>query len=123
MATKFTDEELNNSMNKYAETYDDGKFWSIVRQYGKKIGGGVTTKALELYYLLQRGAVPGKVKVLIMGALAYLICPVDLLPDVLPLVGWTDDAAAIGLVVNQLSSYIDSDIECKARAKTEEIFG
>lgn len=120
---KFTDEELNESMDKYAESYDDGKFLSVVKTYGKKIGGSVVTKALELYYLLQRGEIANKIKLMIMGALAYLVCPVDLLPDVLPLVGWTDDAAAIGLVVNQLSSYIDSDIEGMAREKTEEIFG
>ena len=121
--TKFTDEELNESMSEYAESYDDGKFLSVVKTYGKKIGGGVITKALELYYLLQRGGITNKIKLMIMGALAYLVCPVDLIPDVLPLVGWTDDAAAIGLVVNKLSSYIDSDIEGMAREKTEEILG
>lgn len=34
-----------------------------------------------------------------------------------------DDASAVGLVVNQLSNYIDSDIVDMARKKIEEIFG
>ena len=119
----FSDEELTESMNKYAGTYDDSKFWTIIRKYGKKIGGGLLTKALQLYYLLQKGDVPNKIKLMIMGALAYLVSPVDLIPDLIPLLGWTDDAAAVGLVVNQLSNYIDSDIVDMARKKIEEIFG
>ena len=123
MSTRFTDEELNDSMDKYADSYNDNDFWSIVKTYGKTIGSGVIVKVLELYYLLQKAGIPNKIKVMIMGALAYLICPVDLIPDVLPLIGWTDDATAISLVVNQLGSHIDGEITDLARKKTEEIFG
>ena len=54
MSTRFTDEELNDSMDKYADSYNDNDFWSIVKTYGKTIGSGVIVKVLELYYLLQK---------------------------------------------------------------------
>lgn len=36
---------------------------------------------------------------LIMAALAYIVSPVDAIPDVIPVVGWTDDGGAMAFVV------------------------
>lgn len=38
---------------------------------------------------------PGKHKMIIIGALGYFILPVDLIPDFIPVAGFTDDAAAL----------------------------
>lgn len=52
-------------------------------------------------------------KALIMGALAYLVSPIDVVPDCIPVVGWLDDVAAIGIVLSQVSKYVDSGINKK----------
>ncbi|AZR74363.1 hypothetical protein BBF96_13780 [Anoxybacter fermentans] len=44
---------------------------------------------------------------LIIACLAYLILPIDLIPDFIIAVGFTDDAAAFALVFNLLSSEIE----------------
>lgn len=120
---KFTDEELNSSMKEYAKDYDDSKFWDVIKSCASAIGKDVIGKALCLYYVLKKENVPISVKGIVIGALGYLIMPVDLIPDVIPLLGWTDDAAAIALALAQINSYVDVEVTRKAEEKTDEILG
>ena len=49
---------------------------------------------------------------LILGGLFYMLSPIDLSPDVLPVVGWLDDAMIMGMLVNELTGFL-SPIERK----------
>lgn len=42
---------------------------------------------------------PMLAKMVMVLAAAYVVCPVDLLADVIPVVGWLDDAAVIPLAI------------------------
>ncbi|MGM0471416.1 MAG: YkvA family protein [Bacillota bacterium] len=57
---------------------------------------------------------------LIIACLAYLVLPTDLVPDFIPIVGFTDDAAAFTIVFNQLSSEIERYRKWKDDLATEE---
>ena len=61
---------------------------------------------LTAYYCAFDRRTPTHVRVALLGALLYFISPFDVLPDVLPIVGVTDDAAvvagAIKLVWDQI---------------------
>ncbi len=51
----------------------------------------------------------------VVGAsLVYLVSPVDLLPDVFPVVGWIDDAVVIGLLVTELSQLASAKLKEKS---------
>jgi uncharacterized membrane protein YkvA (DUF1232 family) len=51
----------------------------------------------------------------VVGAsLIYLVSPVDLLPDVFPVVGWIDDAVVIGLLVTELSQLASAKLKEKS---------
>ncbi len=52
--------------------------------------------------LLPRGA-----KIALAAAAAYLLCPVDLVPDFIPFVGMLDDVLLAALVVDGLLNYAD----------------
>lgn len=54
---------------------------------------------------------------IIMGALGYLILPLDLIPDVVPVLGFADDAAAIKLSYDTVKAPITPTIEKKATHK------
>jgi len=107
---------------KYSDKYDEGVFWSALRKVCSAVGKTVVGKVLQLYYVLQRNDVPTSEKALIMGALAYLVSSIDVVPDCIPLVGWADDIAAIGYVLTKMSKYVNAKVNAQANRKLEEIF-
>ena len=66
---------------------------------------------------------PAWAKASIIGALGYLISPIDLIPDVIPVVGFTDDAGVIAAVLLLIKAYIKDEHRARARAKIAEFFG
>jgi uncharacterized membrane protein YkvA (DUF1232 family) len=52
---------------------------------------------------------PLKVKAALLGALAYFVLPADVIPDVLPIVGYTDDAAVLAAAIKLVASHITPD--------------
>lgn len=59
---------------------------------------------------------------LILGALGYFIHPLYLIPDVIPVLGFTDDIAALTLVYKAIKASVTPEIEAKAQAKVDEWF-
>lgn len=105
-------------------TYSDEVFWEKLGGVGLHAGKTVVESALTLFYVAQDPNVPAKEKLLIGGALAYLILPLDAVPDFLPVVGFTDDLAAITGAVATVSMCINADkAQEAARQKTRELFG
>lgn len=121
--SRFTEDDLNESMSKYRKDYSDNKFLDVVKKYGGKIGKDVLGKAFRLYYVLKKDNIPFSVKGIIVGALGYLIMPVDIIPDIIPMLGWTDDAAAIALALSQINSYVDVGVVRQAEDKVKELVG
>ena len=78
---------------------------------------------MQLYYVAQSPKCPMKVKAGIYGALGYLISPFDFIPDITPIVGYTDDAAAIGIALLLAQMYINDEIKAQAKGKIKDIFG
>ena len=52
---------------------------------------------------------PLRVKAVLVGALAYSIVPADFIPDVLPIIGYSDDAAVLAAAIKLVSSHIRPD--------------
>ena len=117
------DEQVPWNMQKAETYYADDKFWDKLKKFGKKAGSSVVYAVLLLYYTLQKPEVPKKTKAVIIGALGYFILPVDLLPDMMLGVGFTDDLGALGIALFQVAMYIDDDIKMKAKIKLADWFG
>ena len=62
-------------------------------------------------------------KTTIIGALGYFILPLDILPDFIPMVGFTDDLSAILLALHAVWKNITPEIKAMAAAKASELFG
>lgn len=108
---------------KYEHKYSEAGLFSTIKKYAKKIGGEVIYKALQLFYVLQKRDTPLKAKATIIGALGYLISPIDIIPDFIPVLGFTDDAAAVAVALAVVSAYIDDEVNAKAKEKFDSIFG
>ena len=113
-------EKVTQNMDKH---YSDNRFWSKLKKFGKLAGEKTVYYSLLLYYTAKDPAVPKSSKMIIVGALSYLIFPVDLIPDFIPVVGLADDATVIAAAVYKVVQHIDDDIKNKAKAKLDGIFG
>ena len=87
------------------------------------MGSKLVYYALLLYYVMMAPGTSYDAKMQIVGALAYLIVPTDLIPDFIPVAGFSDDLAALLYVVSMVADYITPDIDRKAKDKVRDIFG
>ena len=114
--------EKNNQQintNGYQKQYSDSAFWRVMR----KVGAKVAEPALILFYELKDPNVPIKAKAEIVAALGYLICPIDLIPDGIPVVGYSDDLTALLAAVSMTSEYCSPSVKRQAKAKLRDWFG
>ena len=110
-------------MSKYAGSYSNEGLLEKIGKYAKQIGLKLMYEVLLLWYVLEKDDLPTDVKLKIYAALGYFISPLDLVPDLLPVVGYTDDAVAVGLAFGIAHMYIDEEVRRKAKAKIDDIFG
>ena len=117
-------EEIENlDFKKYEDKYSESGLWDKIRKNIAKIGVKVIYQALLLYYVAQSPNCPSKIKAGIIGALGYLISPIDLIPDIMPGIGYADDAAAIATAGALAQIYITDEIKEQAKAKIADLLG
>ncbi len=110
------------SLKKRTSEYSDDRFWNKVTLYAATAGVEVIEKALWLYYAAQQPNAPKWAKRTIYGALFYFINPFDILTDITPLLGFSDDLAVLALAVTTVAFYINDDVKKKADDKLAEWF-
>lgn len=115
--------DLESSMQGTENHYSDRKFWDKVKKYGKQAGKQTLYYSLLLYYTAKSSTVPKSSKMIVIGALSYLIFPADLIPDFIPVVGLVDDASVVAAAVVKIVQHIDEDIKQKAKKKLYKYFG
>ena len=120
MSEKINPEEVR--LQKYEKEYSEAGLWDKVGLVAKKAGIKVVYYVLLLYYALQSPKVSFADKAKIVGALGYFILPVDLVSDLIPLIGYGDDATVLLFVIHQLSC-IDDTVKKQAQDKLVEWFG
>ena len=117
------DEIENLDFEKYEDKYSEEGLWEKIRKNIAKIGVKVIYQALLLFYVAQSPNCPAKIKAGIVGALGYLISPLDLIPDFMPGIGFADDAIAIATAVALAQIYITDEIRAQAKAKLADLLG
>lgn len=112
--------ELPDFMS-YSNKFTNGEFLEKISKIAKRAGAKLVYVALILYYTLQSDKVPIKDKAIIIGALGYLISPLDVIPDAIPIVGLGDDLAVLLYVLKKIGN-ISDDIKDKAKSKLNKWF-
>ena len=121
---EFKPEDMDHlDVRKYASKFSESELWEKIRKNIAKIGVKVIYQALLLFYVAQSPNCPAKVKAGIIGALGYLISPLDLVPDIMIGIGYTDDAAMIAAALAIAQVYITDEIRAQARAKIADLLG
>ncbi len=114
---KYSIEDADN----YEQYYSEKNFGKKLRQVATQVGAKLLYPALQLYYLLRSSSTPVKDKTIIIGALGYLILPVDLVPDFIPALGFTDDLTALMITLRTLGKDITPEIRRQAKEHTEKL--
>ncbi len=111
-----------DNIERYQGHYSESGFWSKVKKVAAKAGAKVIYVALILYYELTDPNVSPKEKAVIIGALGYFILPVDLIPDPIPVVGFSDDLAALVAAYSYVKGHLTHEVKLRARKKLSEWF-
>ena len=107
---------------KYKDNYSNEGFTDKISRIAKRSGAKLVYAALILYYTLQSDKVSVKDKAIIIGALGYLISPLDVVPDAIPIAGPGDDLAVLIYVVHKVWAEVSDDVKQKAHAKLAQWF-
>ncbi len=105
------------------EQFTETGFWNKIKHFGRQAGREVVERALWLYYAAQKPNTPAWAKTVIFGALAYFITPLDAIPDLTPLGGFSDDLGALAAALTMVSLYIDDGVKSLAAQKISQWFG
>lgn len=109
--------------NENQKHFSEEKFATKMLKYTKRMGIKISYYSLLLFYSFKDPATPKKAKLTIAGALGYLILPFDVIPDFIPVIGFTDDLAVIVYALYKVISHIDDDIKGCAHERMKQFFG
>jgi uncharacterized membrane protein YkvA (DUF1232 family) len=80
-----------------------------------------TEDALAAYHCVRDPETSARVRFILVAALAYLVMPIDAIPDVLPLLGFSDDAAVLATALATVRSAITPEHRAKARETLDDL--
>jgi uncharacterized membrane protein YkvA (DUF1232 family) len=90
------------------------RFWRKLKRVAVKLP--FAEDLLAAYYCAFDNETPRHVQAALLGAVAYFILPFDFVPDMLPVLGFTDDAAVLATALRLVASHITDDHREAARA-------
>ncbi|GMV82494.1 MAG: hypothetical protein AMXMBFR7_36780 [Planctomycetota bacterium] len=114
--------EVVENQGEYAKHYSEPAFWETVTDYALKAGRQVIEYAVILYYSLMDPDTPVWARTVILSALGYFIFPVDAVPDVVPVIGFSDDLLVLAAALVVVAIHIKPEHREKAQLKLKEWF-
>ncbi|MCR4659778.1 MAG: DUF1232 domain-containing protein [Bacteroidales bacterium] len=117
------DNTLHNtqqSIENYGSHFSTAALWDKIKAGAEKAGATVIFSALLLYNVLRSPSTPLADKALVTGALGYFILPVDLIADILPGIGFTDDAAAMTAALITVASNLTPEVVQAAKQQLHQ---
>lgn len=99
------------------------RFWASLRRVAADLP--FAEDLVTAYYCAFDRDTPRHVQAALVGALAYFVLPFDIVPDMLPILGFTDDAAVLAAAIKLVASHItpahrDAARRVLAKAKTAD---
>lgn len=92
-------------------------FWKTVRKAAGHIP--FMEDVVASYYCALDPKTPARVRGILLAALAYFVMPFDIIPDMLAVVGFTDDIAVLTIAISAVRAYI-TDAHYQAARKSLE---
>ena len=103
--------------------YSEESFWDKLSFSARRAGQKTLEPALKMYYSAQDPNTPLWAKTAIYGALGYFISPIDAIPDLTPILGYTDDMGVLAGALAIVAAHINDKHREKAKATLARWFG
>lgn len=114
---------MSDEKNEYTEAYSETSYWQKLKGFAGKAGRDVVERSLQLYYAAQGEETPIWAKTVIYGALGYFISVIDAVPDITPIVGYTDDLGVLVAALAAVAMNVTPEVKEQAKDKTADWFG
>lgn len=101
-----------------SQVVDEAVLLRLLRRAGRI----VARPALECLELLLDPATPAPARLTVLAALTYLLVPVDLIPDFLPVAGFSDDLVAITALLGTCGRHRTEEIRQRAQRRLDRWF-
>ena len=92
-------------------------FWKKTRKFAARLP--FAEDLLAAYYCAFDRETPLQVKAALIGALAYFVLPFDGVPDVLPFLGFADDAAILATALRMVANHLTPAHRAAAKRKLD----
>lgn len=95
---------------------------NLLKRLLVRAGRTLAAPALEALELLLDPSTPSPVRLTMLAALSYLVMPADLIPDILPVAGFSDDIVALTAVIGVGRNYLTPAIQARAQRRLDQLF-
>ncbi|WP_148863402.1 YkvA family protein [Marinobacter fonticola] len=115
--------EINALEDNWSVQYSEQNFWSKVQKRTKALGRRPVELGLTLFYTLKEPTTPVWCKAVISGSLGYFISLIDAVPDLTPVLGYTDDVYVMAAALAALGVHVTPTARAKARHASHRLLG
>ena len=118
--TRFTPEEIA-AMRRIADDQDrlGTRLVDLLKRAARFVP--FSEDALAAWFCARDPSTPVRVRMVLLSALAYFVLPVDAIPDLVPLLGFSDDAAVIGAAIATVASALKPEHRDRARSVLQDM--
>lgn len=113
---RLPDHAISRFKSHMPDAFSLSGFWRVIGKLANRGGRKIIILAMTLFHCLNDPETPAWAKSVIIGALGYLIFPLDFIPDALLGAGFTDDWSVILGAVATVATHIKEDHKSKAAA-------
>lgn len=99
--------------------HDDRSFFDKVKSSFAAVGEVGLEKTFLCWHVLSDPDTPRWAKTTIAGALAYFVMPIDAVPDVLPMIGYSDDIGVLSTALLAVGASIKTKHHALAKASVD----
>ncbi|MFT5165984.1 MAG: uncharacterized membrane protein YkvA (DUF1232 family) [Saprospiraceae bacterium] len=113
---------MENPFKEYIKSFTELGMWNKISQYASKAGQQTVYTVLLLFYAFKRKDTPLWARNIIIGTIGYFISPIDALPDLTPIIGYTDDIGVLSFGLVTIACYVNIEVKTKARTQLKKWF-
>ncbi|BCX48139.1 DUF1232 domain-containing protein [Haloferula helveola] len=106
----------------HSDEYSEDSLWKKLGGFARNAGIEVVEKVLTLYEALKDEDTPKWAKGTIISALGYFIAPVDAIPDLVPVVGFSDDLGALAVAFGIVAAHVKREHIDRAKQTMQRWF-